>query len=325
MDRRRFLLTSLAGALAAPLAEAQQVRRPPKIGVIGEASATTTAYLAGFREGLSELGYREGQNIVVEYRYAHGLIDRVRQLAAELVRLDVEVLVVGGTASAQAAKAVTTTVPIVFVLAGDPVGSGLVISLAQPGGNATGLSNLAGELSGKLLEILKSAAPRMSRVSVLYNPASSSNRSGLAGARAAARVIGVEVQGVEIQRPNDVPTAFSTLTGWRADGVVALGDPVIGSQLRQIATLTAQHRLAAIYVRKEFVEAGGLVAYGPSFHDNFRRAAHFVDKILKGAKPADLPVEQPTRFELAVNVKTAKVLGLTIPPSLLVQADQVIE
>jgi putative ABC transport system substrate-binding protein len=316
MDRRRFMLASPIAVLAAPLAAwAQQVGKPPRIGLIAEASASS-AYLNGFRQGLRELGYRDGENIVVEYRYTHGLTDQVRALAAELIRLDVDILVVGGTVSAQSAKAVTATVPIVFALAGDPVGSGLVASLARPGGNATGLSNLAGELVGKQLEILKAAVPRISRIGVLYNPGSSSNRVGLDGARATARILGVEVQALELQRPNDLPSVFFTLTTWRVDALLALGDPVIGSQLSDISKLAARNRVPTMYVRREFPEAGGLMAYGPSFTENYRRAAYFVDRILKGAKPAELPVEQPTKFELVINLKTAKTLGLTIPPSL---------
>jgi putative ABC transport system substrate-binding protein len=325
MDRRRFLLTSLAGAFAVPLAAgAQQTGKVARIGLIGE-TVPTSSYLAGFGQGLRELGYVEGRNIVVEYRYAHGLLNRVPALVSELIRLDVSVLVVGGTISAQAAKRVTTTVPIVFVLAGDPVGSGLVASLARPGGNATGLSNLVTELSGKQLEIIKAAVPRASRVGVLYNPLSAANRSALEGARVAVRTLAMELQALEVRQPDQVASAVSAVATWRADALLALSDPVIGQELVQLSRLAADKRLPAMYARREFADVGGLLAYGPNFAENYRRAAAYVDRILKGANPADLPVQQPTEFELVINLRTARALGLTIPPSLLARADQVIE
>ena len=319
------VLMPIVAVLVAPLTtDAQPVQKVPRVGVIGEGSASAT-YLAAFRQGLRELGYIEGHNIVVEYRYAHGQLDQVAKLAADLIRLDVDVLVVGGTVSTRSAKAATTTVPIVFTLAGDPVGSGLVASLARPGGNATGLSNVMAELSGKQLEILKTAMPQVSRVGVLHNPASPTHRSALDDARRAARSLAVEMKVLEIRQPNELGRAFSALTDWRAGGLLALSDPVIGYELAQLSQLAAQHRLPAIYGRAEFAELGGLLAYGPSFSDNYRRAAGYVDRILKGAKPADLPVQQPIKFELVINMKTAKVLGLTVPQSLLLQADKIIE
>jgi putative tryptophan/tyrosine transport system substrate-binding protein len=326
IDRRRFLLTSLAGAVAAPIAAgAQQVGKVPRIGVLGEKSPADP-FLAAFRQGLRELGYTEGQNIVVEYRYANGTVDRFPELAAELIRLKVDVLVVGGAAAARAAKAKTKTVPIVFALPGDPVGSGLVASLNRPGGNATGTSTLLPELSRKQLELLKAAVPRVSRVTVLHNSAGRPV-AGLAldATREAARALAVELQVLEVRAPNELVSAFAAARAQHADALLALSDPVLGNKLAQLAELAAKHRLPAIYVRREFAEAGGLLAYGPSFLDNYRRAATYVDKILKGAKPADLPVEQPTKVELVINLKTAKALGLTIPPSLLARADQVIE
>jgi putative ABC transport system substrate-binding protein len=314
------------GLLVAPLAgEAQQARRVPRIGVLGE-SSSTDPFLAAFRQGLRELGYVEGQNIVVEYRYAHRVVERFPELAAELIRLNVDVLLVGGAVAARSATAHTKTVPIVFVLPGDPVGSGLVASLAHPGGNATGTSTLLPELSRKQLELLKATVPRISRVTVLYNSAGRPG-AGLAldATREAARALAVELQIVEVRQPDELVSAVAAAKAQRADALLAFSDPVVGSNLAQLARLAAQHRLPAIYVRREFAEAGGLLAYGPSFPDNYRRAATYVDKILKGAKPGDLPVEQPTRIELVINLKTAKALGLTIPQSLLQRADQVIE
>jgi putative ABC transport system substrate-binding protein len=319
-----MLTLTLTVSVALLTSEAQPAGKVPRVGVIVETSANAV-HVTAFGQGLDELGYIEGQNIVVEYRYAHGLLDRVPQLAAELIGLDVDVLVVGGTVSAQSAKAVTRTVPVVFTLAGDPVGSGLVASLARPGGNATGLSNVVSELSGKQLELLKAAAPRVSRVTVLYNPVNPVHRPVLDGAREAARALALELQFLEVRQPNQLASAFSALTAWRAGALLAMSDPVIGSELAQLAKLAAQNRLPAIYSRRGFAEAGGLLAYGPSFSDNYRRAAGYVDKILKGARPADLPVQRPTKFELIINLKTAKALGLTIPRSLLLRTDQIIE
>jgi len=321
--RRAFLGTLAGGLLAAPLAaQAQRPSQVPRVGVIWEAPPGPG--LAAFRQGLRELGYTEGQNIVIEHRYTHGVVNPVPKLAAELIRLEVDVLVVGGTVTAQSAKAVTTTVPIVFVLAGDPVGSGLVASLARPGGNATGLSNLGSELSGKQVELLKAAVPQVSRVTVLYNPVNPAAGPALNGAREAARTLAVELQVLEIRQPNELASAFSALTQWRSGALLAISDPVFADEA-QLSKLATKNRLPAIYASRGFVEAGGLLAYGPNFSDNYRRAATYVDKILKGAKPADLPVEQPTKFDLVINLKTAKTLGLTIPPSLLLRADQVIE
>ncbi len=325
MDRRAFVAGTGAVLLAAPLAsEAQQPSKVPRVGVIGEASANDP-FLAAFRQGLRQLGYTEGQNIEIEYRYAHGALERAPTLAAELIRLRVDVLVVGGTIAAQSAKAATTTMPIVFALAGDPVGSGLVASLAHPGGNATGMSNLVPELTGKQIELLKAAVPQVSRVTVLYNPVNPVAGPALDGTREAARTLAVELQVLEVRRPNELTRAFLALTAWRAGALLALSDPVFGDELTQLSKLAAKNRLPAMYASRRFVEAGGLLSYGPNLSDNYRRAATYVDKILKGAKPADLPVEQPTKFELVINLKTAKALGLTIPPSLLGRADQVIE
>lgn len=326
MERRTFLGAISGGLLAAPLiAEAQQVGKVPRLGVLGERSPADP-FLAAFRQGLREHGYTEGQNIVVQYSYAHGVVDRFPELAAELLRLKVDVLVVGGAAAARAAKAQTTTVPIVFALPGDPVGSGLVASLAHPGGNITGTSTLLPDLSRKHLELLKAAVPRVSRVTVLYNAAGRPD-GGLAldATREAARALAVELQVLEVRQPNELASAFAAARAQHPDALLALSSPAIGNNLAQLAELAAKHRLPAIYARREFAEAGGLLAYGPSFPDNYRRAATYVDKILKGARPADLPVEQPTKVELVINLKAAKGLGLTIPQSLLLRADEVIQ
>jgi ABC-type uncharacterized transport system substrate-binding protein len=313
-------------ALAAPLAaDAQPPGKVPRIGVLGERTPADP-FLAAFRQGLRELGYTEGRNIVVEYRYAQGMVDRFPELAAELLRLDIDVLMVGGAAAARAAEAQTKTVPIVFALPGDPVGSGLVASLAHPGGNATGTSTLIPELSRKHLELLKAAVPRLSRVAVLYN---SAGRPGtglsLDAMREAARALAVELRVLEVRQPDDLVSVFAAARAQSIDALLALSSPVIGSKLAQLAELAVKHRVPAISTGREFAEAGGLLSYGPSFSDNYRRAATYVDKILKGARPSDLPVEQPTKVELIINLKTARALGLTIPQSLLQRADRVID
>ncbi len=311
--------------LVGPLVtEAQAADKVPRIGVIGEFSPTHP-FVAAFRQGLRELGYIEGQSIVVEYRHAHGTLDRVTNFAAELVRLKIDILVVGGTESAQLTRAQTTTVPIVFATSGDPVASGLVATLGRPGGNATGLSILSPELTGKQLELLRAVVPKVSRVAVLYNPANPAAGSLRDATRNAAGTLGVEPQFFEVHRPSGLPNAFSALTRWRAGALLLHPDPVLGGELAKIAKLAAAHRLPAMYVRREFTEVGGLLAYGPSFPDNYRRAAAYVDKILKGAKPADLPVQQPTKFEFVITMKAAQALGLNVPPSLLAQADAIIE
>jgi putative ABC transport system substrate-binding protein len=316
------LLSALAVLVVPFFTEAQPAGKVPRIGVIGEGSAGDP-WVAAFRQGLRDLGYAEGENILVEYRYLQGVLDRVPDLPAELIRLKVDVLVVGGTIAARSARAQTTRVPIVFTLVSDPVGSGLVTSLARPGGNATGLSNVISELSGKQLELLKAAVPQVARVAVLYNPANPAARSAVTGAREAARALAMELQVLEVRQRHELATALSPLTSRRVDAILAISDPAIGGS--ELAPLVVKHRLPAITAPREFAERGGLLAYGPSYSHNWLRAATYVDKILKGAKPADLPVEQPTKFELVVNLKTAKALGLSIPQSLLWQADEVIQ
>lgn len=312
-----LILTTL---IAPFTAEAQL----PRVGVLGDHSSGHP-FIAAFRQGLLGLGYIEGRNIAIEYRYARGKVDRFRDLAAELVRLKVDVLVVGGTVGALAARAQTMTIPIVFALAGDPVASGLVTSLSRPGGNVTGISVFHPEISAKNLELLKEAASSASRLGVLYNPDNPVTRSSLEETRKAARALSLELHVVEVRRSEQLPSAFSAVTAWRAGAVLVLSDPVFGNALTELAKLAIKSRLPTMYNRREFAEVGGLLTYGPSFADNYRRAAYYVDRILKGAKPAELPVEQPSKFELVVNLKTAKALGVTIPPSLLSRADAIIQ
>src|SRR5215467_6171436 len=321
-----IVLALVLAALVGPSrAEAQPTGRLPRVGVIWETSATTASPArTAFRQGLHELGYTEGQNILVEDRHAGGRLDQISTLAAELIALGVDVLVVGGTIAARSTKAVTSTIPIVFTQAGDPVSSGLVASLARPGGNATGLSNLTSELSGKQLEILKAARPKVSRIGVLYNPVNPANRVALAEARASARTLALELQVLEVRQPNELARTFSLLKTRGVDALLVLSDPVL-APIYDVAKLTIQSRLPAISANRAFAEAGGLFSYGPSFPENFRRAASYVDKILKGARPADLPVQQPTKFEFVINTSTAKALGLNVPQPLLLRVDAIIE
>jgi len=283
-----------------------------------------------FRQGLRDLGYVEGRNVVIEYRSAEGKYERFPALAAELVALKVDVIVAAGsTPAALAAKQATRTILIVFASAADPVASGLVTSLARPGGNVTGLSTVGSELVGKRLEQLKQAVPGVSRVAVLWQPqgvlGERTRKDMLKEADVAARALGVRLQFVEARGPADFDRAFSDMTRARAGALTVLGSPTFLNERRRLVDLAAKNRLPAVYTVREFVDAGGLMSYGPNLADLFRRAATYVDKILKGAKPADLPVEQPTKFELVINLKAAKALGLTIPQSLLGRADQVVE
>src|SRR5215475_4269013 len=286
----RIVLLILSLLLAPLAAHAQPPAKVPRIGVLWERTPPDP-FMAVFRQGLRALGYTEGQNIVIEERYAYGVVDRYPALIAALVDLNVDVLVVAGTNAAQAAKARTSTVPIVFTLPGNPVEDGLVASFAHPGGNATGLSTHTSGLTGKQLELLKAAVPQVSRVTVLYNAVNPVDRRSLQEADEAARALALEFQALEVRQGNDLASAFAALTAWRAEAVLALPGPPMGSELAQLAQLAAEHRVPAMYIRREFVEVGGLLAYGPSHTDNYRRAATYVDKILKGAKPADLPVE----------------------------------
>jgi len=318
-------LTLALGLLSPPLsADAQQTKKMPRIGYLSIASAPDTH--EGFRKGLRELGYIEGQNITIEVRYAAGKADRLPDLAAELVRLKVDVIVAVGTPDALVAKKATQTIPIITVASGDPVGSGLVASLARPGGNVTGLSSSPGpEMSGKQLELLKEIVPEATHVVVLANPANPPTAGFLREAERAARSLGIQLRIVEARGPNDLDSAFSAVKKERAGALLVIGDPVHVYNRSQIVAFTASIQLPAIYPYSLFVGVGGLMSYGVNIPDLFRRAATFVDKILKGAKPDDLPVEQPTKFELVINLKTAKALGLAIPPTVLFRADKLIE
>jgi putative ABC transport system substrate-binding protein len=331
VDRRRFLLTSLAGAIVTPLAaEAQPADKIARIGYLAANLVANPRNREAFRQGLHDLGYVEGRNVVIEYRDAAGNLERFPALAAELVTLKVDVIfAAGATPAALAAKHATRILPIVFVAVSDPVGSGLVTSLARPGGNATGLSilSLTPDLVGKCLELLKQAVPGLSRVAVLWQPGLSelTEKDLLKGAEVAGRALGMRLHFVEAREPADIDKAFSEMTRARVGALTVWGTVMFSSERRRLVDLTAKTRLPAVYTGREYVDAGGLMAYGGNVADQFRRAATYVDRIVKGTKPADLPVEQPTKFELVINLKTAKAIGLTIPPPLLQRADQVIE
>jgi putative ABC transport system substrate-binding protein len=328
MERRAFIGTLASGLLAAPLAvEAQPAQKIYRIGVLSSASRNTAEHaIKAFDEGLRELGYEEGRNAVIERRFADGQLERLPALAAELVRLKVDVIVTGSNPSIDAVKKATTTIPVVMGLSRDPVGAGFIASLSRPAGNITGLTNdPAPDMLGKNLELLKEAAPRISRIAYLWNPLPSSAEAYRSAAESAARKLGLRLQSIAARRGRDLDDAFSSMARERADGLMVQVDPVFFSARSQLVLLAAKHRLPAVYGVREFAEAGGLMSYGTNIAYQFRRAATYVDKILKGAKPTDLPVEQPTKFELVINMKTAKALGLTIPPLLLQRADQVIE
>ncbi len=312
--------------LAAPLAEAQQPKKVPLVGFLSSVSPSSiSARTEAFRQGLREFGFVEGKNIVIEWRYAEGNADRLRELAAELVRLKVDVIVTGGPAVNRSAREATVTIPIVLGFDNDPVGNGFVASLARPGGNITGLSTLSPEIIGKQMELLKEIIPKISRVAIFGNSTQPGNPQALRETELAAGALRAQLQYLDIRTPKDIETAFRAANKGRADAVLVLGNVVVTSHPKQFVELAAKSRLAAIYWSPEFVEAGGLMAYSVSITDLFRRAATYVDKILKGTKPADLPVEQPTKFELVINLKTAKALRLTIPQSVLIRADRLIQ
>ena len=307
-------------------AHAQQPKKIPRVGFLsGVSPSTNPTRPEAFRQGLRELGYIEGKNIVIEWRYSEAKLDRLSELAAELVNLKVDVIVTAAPPPTRAAKQATVTIPIVMAFDDDPVGSGFVASLARPGGNITGLSSLASEVSGKQLELLTEIVPTLARVAVLGDVSRPGIPQALREINVAADAFHVRVQYVEVHAPNDIEIAFRAASKERADAVVVLGSPAVNLQQKQVVALALKNRLAVIYSNREFVEAGGLMSYGVSFADLFRRAAAYVDKILKGAKPADLPVQQPTTFELLINLKTAKQIGLTIPPNVLARADRVLK
>jgi putative ABC transport system substrate-binding protein len=323
MDRRAFVTGAFA-LLAAPLvAEAQLVGKIARIGYLSQ-RAKPSAVDEGFRRGLRELGYVEGTNIAVEYRWAGFSPDRLLALASDLVRLKVDLIVAAGGPAALAAKKVAPTTPIVFAQ-GDPVGTGLVSSLARPGGNATGVSLFTYGLTAKRLALLKEALPGVGRVAVLSNPADPFNAQQMKDTKDAAATLRLELHVLEVRDPLGFDQAFAVLTRDRAEALLVSADPMFFNQRERVVSLATRVRVPAIYEFREFVALGGLMSYGASIGTMYRRLASYVDKILKGAKPADLPVEQPTTFELVVNLKTAKALGLTIPPSVLARADEVIE
>jgi len=310
---------------ATPLAQAQQPGKISRIGILISASATSySARVEAFRQRLRELGYAEGKNFVIEYRYAEGKLARQPDLAADLVRLNVDVIVTSASTGALAAKKASPTMPIVFGGASDPVGTGLVSSLARPGGNITGLSSMAPDLDGKRLELLKEAFPKVARVALLWVPSGSRGNLALTEMEAVAKALRVHLQALEVRVHDDFDSAFARAKRDGAQALVTTQNPLIFTQQRQVLDFAAKNRLPAMYPASEFVDAGGLMSYAPSYTDLFRRAADFVDKILKGAKPADLPVEQPIKFEFIINLKAAKQIGLTIPPNVLARADRVI-
>jgi ABC-type uncharacterized transport system substrate-binding protein len=307
-------------------AEAQQANKVPRIGFLSAGSASTySPRNEAFRQGLRDLGYVEGKNITVEYRFAEGKLERLPELAAELVRLNVELIVTWGTPQLLAAKHATSTIPIVAGGAGDLVGAGLVASLARPGGNITGLTSISADLVGKQLELLKEAVPKLTRVGVLWDAADPGGTRNFKLTEVTAQALGVQVQPLEVRSPEEFEGAFKAATGARAHAMMILQTNLTNTHLKRIVELAANSRLATMLGETGLMDSGGLMSYGPNYADMFRRAATYVDKILKGSKPADLPVEQPTKFEFVINLKTAKKIGLTIPPNVLARADKVIK
>jgi putative tryptophan/tyrosine transport system substrate-binding protein len=331
MRRRDFLSTFAASAaLLSPAARAQQQKSMPVIGYLGAGSPNARVWLVdAFRQGLKENGYVEGRDVAIEYRWAEGKTERFPELAAELVARNVDVIVAfGGTLSAQAAQRATTRIPIVFQSVGDPVAEGLVASLARPGGNITGLSFLAADLVGKRLELLKQAAPETKLIALLIKPDSmpdAARESRIREANTSARALGVGLRVIEARGPDEFDRAFAEISEAHADALTVFTTPVYSLAWRRIAELAAHNRLPAMSESREFADVGGLMAYGPNLADLGRRAGIYAAKILKGAKPADLPVEQPTKFELVINMKTANTLGLSVPQTLLARADELIE
>ena len=325
---KKIIYLALSGLLFALCfsASAQQLTKVPRIGYLAATSPSINpTRIEAFRQGLVDLGYVEGKNIVIEWRFAEGKPDRLPTLAAELVRLNVDVIVSGGSTANRAAKDATSTIPIVMSQDNDPVANGFVASLARPGGNITGLATLRSELSGKRLELLTEIVPKLSRVAVLGSSSNPGNAQSLKETELAAGAFGVKIQYLDVLGLSDIESAFRAASKERASAVLVLASPILNSRRTQVVELAAKRRLPAVYDRREFVEDGGLMSYGVSVFDLDRRAATYVDKILKGAKPADLPVEQPTKFEFIINLKAAKQIGLTVPPNVLARADRVIK
>ena len=329
MNNRRKLIVALgAGGLVASFGSSAQQppTRIPRIGLLSPFTANDTAvWHRAFQQGLRDLGWFDGKNISIEYRYADGRDDRLPDLAADLVRLKVDIIVAAVTADVSAAKNATKTIPIVMQSAGDPVALGLIASLARPGGNVTGLTNISTEMGGKRLDLLKQLVPNLSRVAVLWNPQTKISTLNWNDIQLPAQQLGIQVHSLQAKSPGDFDNVFKDATQARAGALAVLPDPLFAGNIKRIADLAIKHNLPSIFHLREYVDVGGLAAYGPDRSDLFRRSATYVDKILRGAKPADLPVEQPTKFELFLNGRTAKVLRLIIPQSLLVIADKVSE
>jgi putative ABC transport system substrate-binding protein len=324
MDRRRFLLTSVAGAFAAPPdAGARQTAKVRRVGVLFGSPASS--WIEALRQGLRDVGLVEGRTVLTEWRSAEGRYERLPGLAAELVRLSVDVLIAHPTVAVQAARRATTTIPIVMPASADPVGAGLVESLARPGGNVTGSTFISSEITGKRLELLKEMLPHATSVALVANPDNPATALQLTQARAAGSVLRVRLRLIEVRAETQLDAAFAVLLRDRADALSVIDDPMLGSKRADIVKRVARARLPAIYGWRDWVDAGGLMSLGANVDEMFRQAGGYVDKILRGAKPADLPIEQPTKFEFVINLKTAKALGLALPPSLLARADQVIE
>ena len=327
MQRREFI-TLLSGIVAAwPLAaRAQQPAKIPRIGFLGNSTATMEANLIGpLRDGLRELGYEEGRNVIIEFRWANGKYDQFPALVAELLAAKVDVIITAGTPATLAIKKATSTVPLVFIAVGDPVGTGVVPNLGRPGGNITGLSSIAPDLEGKRLELLREVVPKLSHVAFFLNPANAFHTASMRQARVAAQSLGIKLQPMEVNKSEQLDGAFASIVKEKPDALLILADRIFLHNRKRMMEFAIQQRLPSVNAYRELVEAGGLISYGPSYEDMHRRAAVYVDKILKGTKPADLPIEQPTKFTLLINLKTAKTLGLTVPPTLVARADELIE
>ena len=325
-SRRAFIATATAILVAPLAADAQQAAKVPRIAFLGNSTAALEANLVGpFREGLRDLGYVEGRNILIEYRWAEGKYERFPALIAELIALKVDVIVTAGTPATLAVKKVTTSVPLVMIAVGDPVGTGIVPSLGRPGGNITGLTSIAQDLEGKRLELLREVVPQLSHIAVLWNAANPIQVIQERETRAAAQVLGMKVLSLGVRTAQEIDGALATIARERPGALLVLADRLFLHHRARIMDFAAQHHLPGVHAYRELVEVGGLMSFGPSYAGMHRRAAYFVDRILKGAKPADLPVERPATFELVINLKTAKALGLTIPQSVLLRATEVIQ